>query len=92
MTAAGGALHAAYDPLSLDDTELRAGRHRTVMSLPGFTITAVPYVNVCVPRRNARPLPLLLAASPPVCAASSCGARSTTSSDGSTRGSAAASR
>ncbi|EGG18734.1 hypothetical protein DFA_04230 [Cavenderia fasciculata] len=33
-----------YDPLFLDNSELKTGKHRTVMNLPGYKISIFPYI------------------------------------------------
>eukprot|EP00741_Cyanophora_paradoxa_P015595 tig00020902_g15055.t1 len=39
-----GAAGEEYDALFLDDPEIRSGKHRTVMNLPGFMESIIPYV------------------------------------------------
>ncbi|XP_004365319.1 Cables2 protein [Capsaspora owczarzaki ATCC 30864] len=34
-----------YNPRALDDPDLRMGKHKTVLTLPAFMVTIIPYVN-----------------------------------------------
>eukprot|EP01133_Synstelium_polycarpum_P006619 gene6619-7694_t len=33
-----------YDPMFLDNSELKTGKHRTVMNLPGYKVSIFPYI------------------------------------------------